>query len=181
MAGLGVGGLSGGGGCRRACPGWGWYIRYIVRTYYTAGGSRPLPAWRAYAVSSMAMRRINVYGPELRFAAAHFTTFGGRCEPLHGHNYALAVQVEGELSPDSWLFDFVELRRLVAALCEELDHAFLLPTGNRHLEVERGEGHYRVAFGDRRYVIPEGDVRALPIDNSTAERLAEWLGGGRGG
>jgi len=123
------------------------------------------------------MRRINIWGPELRFAAAHFTTFGGKCEPLHGHNYALAVQLEGDLTADSWLFDFVELRRLVAALCDELDHAFLLPTENQHLEVERAKGHYHVAFGDRRYVIPEADVRPLPIDNSTAERLAQWLAG----
>jgi 6-pyruvoyl tetrahydropterin synthase/QueD family protein len=123
------------------------------------------------------MRRISVYGPELRFAAAHLTTFGGGCEPLHGHSYAVGVEVEGELTADSWVFDFVELRRLVGALCQELDHAFLLPTENEQLAVERGEGCYRVGFGERRYVIPETDVRALPIDNSTAERLAEWLAG----
>ena len=64
---------------------------------------------------------------------------------------------------------------VVASLCEELDHAFLLPSENQHLSVERTEGHCRIAFGDRRYVIPESEVRALPIDNSTAERLAEWL------
>ncbi len=123
------------------------------------------------------MRRIDVYGPQLRFAAAHFTTFGGQCEPLHGHNYALSVRLEGELTADSWLFDFVELRRIVAALCQELDHAFLLPTENPELTTARHQGHYQIAFGDRRYVIPESDVRALPIDNSTAERLAEWLAG----
>jgi len=123
------------------------------------------------------MRRINVHGPQLGFAAAHFTTFGGQCEPIHGHNYAVAVQLDGDLTPDSWLFDFVELRRLVAALCQELDHAFLLPTENPHLAVERTGGHFHIAFGDRRYVIPEAEVRALPIDNSTAERLAEWFAG----
>ncbi len=123
------------------------------------------------------MRRINVYGPQLRFAAAHFTTSGGDCEPLHGHNYAVAVQLEGDLTPDSWLFDFVELRRIVASLCNELDHRFLLAAENPHLAVERGGASYKVAFGDLRYVIPEADVRALPIDNSTAERLAEWLAG----
>ena len=123
------------------------------------------------------MRRVNVYGPLLRFAAAHFTTFRGECEPLHGHNYAVAVQLDGALSPDSWVFDFVELRRIVAALCDELDHAFLLPAENRRLSVERAAGHYEISFADRRYVIPEAEVRALPIDNSTAERLAEWLAG----
>jgi 6-pyruvoyl tetrahydropterin synthase/QueD family protein len=123
------------------------------------------------------MRRVNVYGPQLRFAAAHFTTFGGQCEPLHGHNYAVAVQLDGDLTPDSWVFDFVELRRIVAALCDELDHTFLLPTENPSLSVVRSQGHCEISFGDRRYVIPEAEVRALPIDNSTAERLAEWLAG----
>lgn len=123
------------------------------------------------------MRRIQVYGSDLRFAAAHFTTFGGQCEALHGHNYALAVRVEGGLAAESWVMDFAGLRGLVAALCRELDHAFLLPTHNPHLTVERVAGEYRIGFGDRRYVIPEVDVRPLPIDNSTAERLAEWLAG----
>jgi 6-pyruvoyl-tetrahydropterin synthase len=123
------------------------------------------------------MRRINVDGPQLRFAAAHFTTSGGQCEPLHGHNYAVAAQVEGDLTSDSWLLDFGEIRRIVAALCQEVDHTFLLPTENHHLTVQCADGHYNIAFGDRRYVIPESDVRALPIDNSTAERLAEWLAG----
>ena len=123
------------------------------------------------------MRRIEVYGPQLRFAAAHFTTFGGDCEPLHGHNYAVSARLEGDLTADSWLFDFVALRGIVASLCQELDHAFLLPTENPHLAVERTGGHFHIAFGDRRYVIPEAEVRALPIDNSTAERLAEWFAG----
>lgn len=123
------------------------------------------------------MRRLSVSGPQLRFAAAHFTTFGADCEPLHGHNYAVAVELEGELTADSWLLDFVELRRTVAALCDELDHAFLLPAESEHLVVQRTDGHFQIAFADRRYVIPEADVRSLPIDNSTAERLAEWLAG----
>jgi 6-pyruvoyl-tetrahydropterin synthase len=123
------------------------------------------------------MRRIDVSGAGLRFAAAHFATFGGGCEPLHGHNYALVVQLEGDLSDDSWLLDFGEVRHLAAALCKELDHSFLLPLESRHLGVERREGHYEIVFGTRRYVIPEADVCPLPIDNSTAERLSEWLAG----
>lgn len=123
------------------------------------------------------MRRIEVYGSDLRFAAAHFTTFGGQCEALHGHNYAVAVRVEGELAAESWVMDFLELRGLVGGLCQELDHAFVLPTQNAHLEIERVAGEYRIGFGERRYVMPEADVRPLPIDNSTAERLAEWLAG----
>ncbi len=62
-------------------------------------------------------------------------------------------------------------------LCRQLDHAFLLPEENPHLTTDRADGHWTVVFADRRYVIPESDVRSLPIDNATAERLAEWLAG----
>jgi 6-pyruvoyltetrahydropterin/6-carboxytetrahydropterin synthase len=118
-----------------------------------------------------------VYGGELRFSAAHFVTLGGECERLHGHNYALAVEVEGGLTAESVVVDFGVLREIAVGLCRELDHAFLLPAESEHLNVERAEGRYEVTFGDRRYVIPEEDVRPLPIDNSTAERLAELLAG----
>jgi 6-pyruvoyltetrahydropterin/6-carboxytetrahydropterin synthase len=111
----------------------------------------------------------------LRFAAAHFTTFSGECEPLHGHNYDVFVEIEGELTADSWVFDFTEAKRIAAAICKELDHRFLLPLRNTSLQIEEGDSEYEVKFGDRRYVVPTSDVAALHIDNSTAERLAEWF------
>ena len=33
----------------------------------------------------------------IQFDAAHFATFGGDCEPLHGHSYDVAAEVEGDL------------------------------------------------------------------------------------
>ena len=113
----------------------------------------------------------------LRFSAAHFTTFGAECEPLHGHNYAVSVEIEGELTVDSWVLDFVEAKRIVVAICQDLDHRFILPLANTALIVAADDTEYEIAFGDRRYVVPRADVAALPIDNSTAERLAEWLAG----
>lgn len=113
----------------------------------------------------------------LRFSAAHFTTFGGECEPLHGHNYDLFVEIEGALTEDSWVFDFSEAKRIVVTICAQLDHRFLLPLGSAVLKVEEHQAEYEVTFADRRYVMPKSDVVALPIDNSTAERLAEWFAG----
>ena len=111
----------------------------------------------------------------LRFAAAHFATFGGDAEPLHGHNYELTVEVEGQLTADAWVLDFGELKALTVALCRELDHRFLLPRDNPALSVADLGDAWQVAFAQRRYVIPKSDVCELPIDNSTAERLAEWF------
>ena len=114
----------------------------------------------------------------LRFAAAHFTTFGGECEPLHGHNYDLFVEISGTLTKDSWVVDFGEAKRLAEGLCRELDHKFLLPMGNSALQIAHDGDEYTITFGDRRYVVPESDVAELDIDNSTAERLAEWFARG---
>jgi len=111
----------------------------------------------------------------LRFAAAHFATFGGDAERLHGHNYDVTVEVEGQLTADSWVLDFGGLKALTAALCRELDHRFLLPRDNPALSIaDLGDG-WQIVFGDRRYVMPKSDVCDLPMDNSTAERLAEWF------
>lgn len=120
-------------------------------------------------------RKVTVERNTLRFCAAHFTTFGGQCEPLHGHNYDVLVTVEGELTADAWVLDFADLKRMVGALCRQLDHRFLLPLRSPLLAIREEDDSWVVTFGQRRYVLPKSDVCPLPIDNSTAERLAEWL------
>jgi 6-pyruvoyltetrahydropterin/6-carboxytetrahydropterin synthase len=121
--------------------------------------------------------KVRVEGTDLRFSTAHFTTFEGQCEPLHGHNYAVTVEVEGELTEDSWVVDFAKLREMARRICDELDHRFLLQRQSRVLEIDEGANNWKVRFGERGWVLPKADVVALPIDNSTAERLAEWFAG----
>ncbi len=121
--------------------------------------------------------RITLERNKLRFSAAHFTTFGGECEPLHGHNYDVLVEIEGSLTDDSWILDFGEVKRFVAEICDELDHKFLLPLRNSALDVITNDNECEIRFADRRYVMPIADVVELDIDNSTAERLAEWFAG----
>jgi 6-pyruvoyl tetrahydropterin synthase/QueD family protein len=117
--------------------------------------------------------RVRVERNQLKFAAAHFATFEGQCEPLHGHNYAVGIEVAGELTDDSWVCDFSTLRTLGKALCDELDHKFLLQRDSRVLQIDEGMSNWKVRFLERGYVFPKADVLPLPIDNTTAERLAE--------
>jgi 6-pyruvoyltetrahydropterin/6-carboxytetrahydropterin synthase len=113
---------------------------------------------------------------EIRFDAAHFATFGGSCEPLHGHSYHVNAEAEGELIADSWVVDFTRLKGLVRELCKQLDHRFLLQLDSRRLEIEAEETHWKVRTpAGIGYVFPKQDVAALPIDNTTAERLSEWF------
>ena len=113
----------------------------------------------------------------LGFSSAHFVTFGGTCEPLHGHNYGVRVEVEGSLTSDACVLDFGTLKDVVRALCKEWDHHFLLPLHNPHLTVrETDSGEWEIRVDEHtRFVLPRSSVVPLPVDNATAERLAELL------
>src|SRR5260221_5517705 len=86
--------------------------------------------WRAHMSWRILIERGN-----LEFSAAHFITFDGECEPLHGHNYGVRVEAEGPLTADSYVFDFVVLKDLVRTLIKLWDHRFLLPLHNPHLRI----------------------------------------------
>lgn len=122
-------------------------------------------------------RKVKVEGGNLKFSAAHFITFGGKCERLHGHNYGVLVEVEGELNNDSIVLDFTILKHLTREICQRLNHRFLLPMQNPHLTLTASADTWEIRFQEKRYVFPRTDVVELPIDNSSAERLAEYIGG----
>ena len=125
--------------------------------------------------SEQVLRKVKVEGGNLKFSSAHFVTFGGKCERLHGHNYGVLVEVEGELNEDKLVFDFTVLKQLTREICRRLNHRFLLPMLNPHLELTESPDAWEVRFQEKCYVFPRGDVVELPIDNSTAERLAEYI------
>ena len=123
-------------------------------------------------------RVVRIERNTLRFAAAHMATFAGTCEPLHGHNYDLFVEVEGDLAEEAWVIDFGVVKQIARQVCQTLDHRFLLQRESRLLHSEEHDGAWHIRFGEaQRYVFPSSDVLALPIDNSTAERLSEWIHG----
>jgi 6-pyruvoyltetrahydropterin/6-carboxytetrahydropterin synthase len=122
--------------------------------------------------------RVSVTKDYLIFAAAHFITFAGhRCESLHGHNYRAGVMLEGTLEPESWyVFDFVALKKIMRALCDEIDHKVLLPLENPRLQIAEREGSITVAYDEKpRYLFPKRDCALLPVPNTTVEMLARHL------
>ena len=122
--------------------------------------------------------RVSVEKDYLVFASAHFITMSGhRCEGLHGHNYRARVTIEGALNEENWfVFDFVEIKRIMRALCDEIDHLVLLPTRSSRIQVvEEGERVTVAVDGQPRYVFPRRDCALLPIPNTTVEMLAQLL------
>jgi 6-pyruvoyltetrahydropterin/6-carboxytetrahydropterin synthase len=123
--------------------------------------------------------RVQVSKDYLVFASAHFITFKGhQCETLHGHNYRVGVAVEGTLDPETlFVLDFSVLKQITRRLVDRIDHKVLLPTLNPKLGFrEEGERVSVDYFGQPTYAFPRRDCALLPIPNSTAEMLAQYLG-----
>ena len=115
----------------------------------------------------------------LVFSAAHFITFAGNiCERLHGHNYRVEAEVHGPLDRNQYVIDFIALRDALKRRVDEWDHRVLLPTLHEQIRVVADEREVVATFEDRRWVFPREDCILLPVENTTAERLAQCLGAG---
>jgi 6-pyruvoyltetrahydropterin/6-carboxytetrahydropterin synthase len=122
--------------------------------------------------------RVTVAKDYLSFSSAHFITFSGhQCESLHGHNYRVGVMVEGDVDPEcAFVVDFAILKDLVRGLLKPMDHRVLLPLKNPKLAYSNdGDSLLVDYFGQRRFVFPRSDCSLLPITNTTAEMIAEYL------
>jgi len=64
---------------------------------------------------------------EETFAAGHaLRGYRGKCENVHGHNYRVRALIAGEtLDAAGLLVDFVDLKQILRAIIEKLDHRFL--------------------------------------------------------
>ena len=113
----------------------------------------------------------------LVFCSGHFISYeGDKCERLHGHNYRAAIEVEGGLDENFYVFDFITLKKRAKLITDELDHRMMLPTKNRVILLEELPRSFRVRYKDREWLFPREDCVLLPIENTTAELLARYLG-----
>lgn len=121
---------------------------------------------------------IEVEKEYLKFSAAHFLIFpDGTAERLHGHNYRVYVELDGNLDPHGLVLDFQEVKPVVRQLCDELDEHWIVP--GEHPELRHGEredGVVEVRYRERYYAAPVDDVLILPLNNTSAENLSAWFG-----
>ncbi|MEX0842799.1 MAG: 6-carboxytetrahydropterin synthase, partial [Gemmatimonadota bacterium] len=61
---------------------------------------------------------------QAHYDSAHFLrNYQGKCERLHGHRYVVEVALQtAELNESGIAFDFVDLKRHLRELADELDH-----------------------------------------------------------
>lgn len=121
--------------------------------------------------------RVRVTKDHLVFCSGHFISYeGDKCERLHGHNYRVAVEVEGELDENFYVFDFIALKHRTKEITDTLDHRMMLATQNPFIRVQEDPRRIHVTYGDREWVFPRDDCVLLPIENTTAELLARYIG-----
>src|ERR1700722_11344428 len=121
--------------------------------------------------------RVRVTKDHLVFCSGHFISYeGDKCERLHGHNYRVAVEVEAELDANFYVFDFIALKHRTMEITDTLDHRMMLATRNSLIRVHEEQKRVRVTYGDREWIFPAEDCVLLPIENTTAELLARYIG-----
>jgi len=122
--------------------------------------------------------RVTVAKDYLNFSAAHFLTIPGhKCESLHGHNYAVAVTVEGVVDPGTgFVVDFAVLKQILRPVVDRLDHRVLVAGWNEKLTLREEAGRTTIEYGGGvRFVLPTANVVVVPVTDTTAELLAEYL------
>lgn len=122
--------------------------------------------------------KVRVTKDYLVFCSGHFITYeGDQCERIHGHNYRTAVEAEGDLDENHYVIDFIALKDMTKAVIDELDHRMLLPTESRRILLSEEGMNVRVTYGDRYWSFPRDEFALVPIANTTAELLAEYISG----
>jgi 6-pyruvoyltetrahydropterin/6-carboxytetrahydropterin synthase len=120
--------------------------------------------------------KVRVTKDALTFCSGHFISYeGDKCERLHGHNYRTAVELEGPLDENRYVFDFIALKQRSKAITDELDHRMMLPLSNQHIKVEEKGHAIRVTYREREWLFPREDCVLLPVENTTAELLARHI------
>jgi 6-pyruvoyltetrahydropterin/6-carboxytetrahydropterin synthase len=124
--------------------------------------------------------QVTVAKESLRFSAAHFLTLPGHvCERLHGHNYRVAVTVDGPVDAvTGFVVDFAVLKRVVQAVIEPLDHRVLVPSANPSLRVRAADDQVIVDYTRPGWlVVPAAHACLVPLAQTTAEIMAAWIAG----
>ena len=119
---------------------------------------------------------VRVTKDTLVFSAGHFITYNGdHCERIHGHNYRVAVEVEADLDGNLYVFDFIALWDQTQSVVNESDHRMLLPRHSLLIRIEDDGTDVTAHYKDRRWSFPRDECVLLPVANTTAEMLANYI------
>ena len=110
----------------------------------------------------------------IKFSASHFIPGHSKCGRLHGHSYILHLVLSGEKGNNGMIMDFVDLKKCLREIVNDLDHKILLPKNSPELSIDV-TSEVEVRTCNKRYVFPLEDVILLDIAQTSAEEMAEMI------
>ncbi|MBS1902176.1 MAG: 6-carboxytetrahydropterin synthase [Bacteroidetes bacterium] len=96
-----------------------------------------------------------------RWEMAHRLPFHeGGCRNIHGHSYAMTIEIGGEPDANGMVLDYFDLSSICEPLVKEIDHAFLCDRSDAEVRDFLVKTGYKAVFVD------------FP---TTAENIASWF------
>lgn len=120
---------------------------------------------------------INIDGwkSNIRFSSAHIIPEYEKCGRLHGHTYAVHVNVKGEMDEKGIIMDFSLLKGTLREIVNNLDHKILVPRESKVLRIEKKKDNVKISLLDKQYLFPIDDCVFLPLNSTSAENLANYI------
>ena len=120
---------------------------------------------------------INIDGwkSNIRFSSAHIIPEYEKCGRLHGHTYAVHVNVKGEMDEKGIIIDFSLLKGTLREIVNNLDHKILVPRESKVLRIEKKNDNVKISLLDKQYLFPIDDCVFLPLNSTSAENLANYI------
>lgn len=123
---------------------------------------------------------ISLAKEDFKFNCAHFIALKGFREKLHGHNYKVAVKLEGgsTLCDDGYLIDFGEVKKVVRKICKSLDHSFLVPLCSDCMTISMDDNKPQIEMNlddGSFFSFPKSDCTILPLAHSSAEEISFYI------
>jgi len=111
----------------------------------------------------------------IRFSACHFIPGHEKCSKLHGHSYIVRARLEGDVGENGMVMDFVDIKRSLKKIADEMDHKTLLPRSTDNVKVTDKKNEVEVLTCGKRYIFPKEDVLILDVDITTAEEMSRLM------
>ncbi len=125
----------------------------------------------------MQRTRLELFKEAQKFSAGHFTIFSAtERENLHGHNFTIALALEGMVNELGMFGDYRFYKERIQEHCKALNETFLLPRDNPFLILEHHPNEIHAHFDGEVLKFLKRDVQVLPVSNITVEELARYFG-----
>lgn len=118
--------------------------------------------------------RIDGLFNRVNFSAAHFIPSIEKCSRLHGHDYSINLEIEGE-PVEGILIDYGIAKSSIRSIISNMDHKVLIPQSSSLSRVTCDHSKCIVNFNSKEYRFPVGDVYMLEKDITSSEMLAEFI------